>query len=135
MIDWGNREDVSGSEEMKTLGNVLWFLFGGGIISFLWFVAAILCFITIIGIPFGIQCLKFAGFILYPFGRTIVYSSNMGHFLVNILWILICGWEIAITSFVIGLIWCITIVGIPFGVQSIKFAQLAIMPFGAQVVK
>lgn len=64
-----------------------------------------------------------------------VYSSKMGHFLVNILWIMLCGWEIAIVSFCIGLIWCITIIGIPFGVQSIKFAQLAIMPFGAEIVK
>ena len=113
---------------MKTIGNILWFLLGGGIISLLWFVAALLCFVTIIGVPLGIQCLKFAGFVLYPFGRSIEYSSN-------ILWIMLCGWEIAIVSFSIGLIWCITIIGIPFGVQSIKFAQLAIMPFGAEVVK
>lgn len=120
---------------MKTAGNIFWFLLGGGIISLLWFIAALLCFVTIIGIPLGIQCLKFAGFVLYPFGRSIEYSSKMGYFLVNILWILLCGWEIAIVSFCIGLIWCITIIGIPFGVQSIKFAQLAIMPFGAEIVK
>lgn len=97
--------------------------------------ASLLCFASIIGIPFGIQCLKFAGFVLYPFGRSIEYSSKMGHFFLNILWIMLCGWEIAIASFCIGLIWCATVVGIPFGVQSIKFAQLAIMPFGAEVVK
>jgi len=119
---------------MRVLGNVLWFVFGGGILSLLWFIAALLCFVTIVGIPLGIQCLKFAGFMLYPFGRSIEYSSNMGHFLVNIIWILICGWEIAVISFVIGLVWCITIVGIPFGIQSFKFAQLAIMPFGAEIV-
>ena len=76
---------------MKTIGNMFWFLLGGGIISLLWFVAALLCFVTIIGIPLGIQCLKFAGFVLYPFGRSIEYSSKMGHFLVNILWIMLCG--------------------------------------------
>ena len=120
---------------MKTLGNIIWFLFGGGIISLLWFVAALLCFITVIGIPLGIQCLKFAGFVLYPFGRCVEYSSKVGYFFLNILWIILCGWEIATVSFCIGLIWCITIIGIPFGIQSIKFAQLAIMPFGAEVVK
>lgn len=73
--------------------------------------------------------------VLYPFGRNIEYSGKMGHFFLNILWIMLCGWEIAIASFCIGLIWCATVVGIPFGVQSIKFAQLAIMPFGAEVVK
>ena len=108
---------------MKTIGNIFWFLLGGGIISLLWFIAALLCFITIISIPLGIQSLKFAGFVLYPFGRNIGYSNKMGHFLVNILWIMLCGWEIAIVSFCIGLIWCITIIGIPFGVQSIKFIR------------
>lgn len=120
---------------MKAFGNILWLLFGGGIIALLWFIAALLCFITLIGIPLGIQCLKFAGFVLCPFGRSVVYSCKIGHFLFNILWIMLCGWEIAVASFCIGLIWCITIVGIPFGIQSIKFAQLAIMPFGAEVVK
>lgn len=120
---------------MKIFGNIMWFLFGGGIISLLWFIAALLCFITLIGIPLGIQCLKFAGFVLYPFGRCVEYSNKVRHFFVNILWIMLCGWEIAIISFCIGLIWCITIIGIPFGIQSIKFAQLAIMPFGAEVVK
>lgn len=120
---------------MKTIGNILWFLLRGGIISLLWFVAALLCFVTIIGVPLGIQCSKFAGFVLYPFGRSIEYSRKMGHFLVNILWIMLCGWEIAIVSFSIGLIWCITIIGIPFGVQSIKLSQLSNMPVGAEVVK
>lgn len=59
---------------MKTIGNIFWFFLGGGIISFLWFIAALFCFVTIIGIPLGIQCLKFAGFILYPFGRSIEYT-------------------------------------------------------------
>ena len=76
---------------MKTIGNIFWFLLGGGIISLLWFVAALLCFVTIIGIPLGIQCLKFAGFVLFPFGRIIEYSSKMGHLLVYILWIMLCG--------------------------------------------
>ena len=78
---------------------------------------------------------KIAGFVLHPFGRTAIYSGKLGHFILNVLWILLLGWEIAMVSFCIGLIWCVTIVGIPFGIQSIKFAQLAIMPFGAEVVK
>ena len=119
---------------MRTLGNVLWILFGGAFLSLLWFLAAILCFVTIIGIPVGIQCLKFASFVLYPFGRVAEYSGKMGHFLLNVLWILLFGWELAIASLIVGVFWCVTIVGIPFGIQSIKFAQLAIMPFGAEIV-
>lgn len=120
---------------MKTIGNILWVIFGGGILALLWAIVGLLCIVTIIGIPVGIQCMKFAGLILWPFGRTIEYSGGAGSFLLNILWIIFFGWELATTALVIGLIWCITIVGIPFGLQFIKFAQLAIMPFGAKIVR
>ena len=119
---------------VRTVGNVLWILFGGAFLALLWFLAAIICFISIIGIPIGLQCLKFASFVLYPFGRVAEYSGKMGHFLLNVLWILLFGWELALASVTVGLIWCVTIVGIPFGIQSIKFAQLAIMPFGTEIV-
>lgn len=120
---------------MKTLGNILWIIFGGAILSILWFCVALICFATILGIPIGIQCVKFASFVLYPFGRCIEYSSRISRFLINILWIVLVGWELAFVSVIIGCVWCITIVGLPFGIQSFKFAQLAIMPFGAKVVK
>lgn len=119
---------------MKTLGNIIWVLFGGVILAVAWLICALLCFCTIIGIPVGIQCLKFASFVLWPFGRSIQISSSGGHFILNIIWIFFFGWELAILSLVIGLIWCITIIGIPFGIQSIKFAQLAFLPFGAEII-
>ena len=119
---------------MKIIGNIFWVLFGGLILAILWTIAALICFISIIGIPIGIQCLKFASFVLYPFGRRIEWSEHLGSFLLNVLWIAACGWELAVSSVVIGLIWCITVVGIPFGIQSFKFAQLAIMPFGARII-
>ena len=119
---------------MKLLGNAFWIVFGGLILSILWFAVAIICFITIIGIPIGIQCLKFSGFVLYPFGRSVEYSGKISRFLVNILWIVFFGWELAIVSICVGLFWCLTIIGVTFGIQSFKFAQLAIMPFGASVV-
>lgn len=113
----------------------MWILFGGIFLAALWLFAAIICFITIIGIPVGIQCLKFSGFVLCPFGRTAIYSPHLGNFLLNILWIILFGWEIATASILVGLGWCITIIGIPFGIQSVKFAQLALMPFGAEIVQ
>jgi uncharacterized membrane protein YccF (DUF307 family) len=121
--------------QMKTIGNILWVIFGGGILALLWAIVGLICFISIIGIPLGIQCMKFAGLILWPFGRAIEFSGGVGSFIVNLIWIVLFGWELASTAFVIGLIWCITFVGIPFGLQFIKFAQLAIMPFGARIVK
>ena len=87
------------------------------------------------GIPAGIQCIKFASFVLYPFGRSVEYSCKISRFIINVIWIALIGWELAIVSLAVGLIWCITIVGIPFGIQSFKFAQLAIMPFGAKIVQ
>jgi len=119
---------------MKTIGNILWVIFGGLILAIMWFICGLLLCITIIGIPVGIQCFKFAAFVLWPFGKTIQYGSNAGSFLLNIIWILLFGWELALASVAIGLIWCITIIGIPFGIQSIKFAQLAFFPFGSRVV-
>ena len=120
---------------MRFIGNVLWFIFGGVILAVLWFVAGLLCCVTIIGIPLGIQCFKFASLMLWPFGRDIDFSkAGVGSFLVNILWILFLGWELAVTALVIGLVYCVTIIGIPFGLQAFKFAKLALMPFGARIV-
>ena len=70
---------------------------------------------------------------LMPFGKQVVYSSSTGSFLLNILWLVFFGWELALSSLVIGTIWCITIVGFPVGIQCIKFSKLALMPFGAEI--
>lgn len=120
---------------MSLIGNILWFILGGIVLSLLWFIAGLLCCITIIGIPLGIQCFKFASLMLAPFGRDLDYSrSGVGSLLINILWIMFLGWELAIAAVVIGLVYCVTIIGIPFGIQAFKFAKLALMPFGARIV-
>ncbi|MEG0378516.1 MAG: YccF domain-containing protein [Eubacterium sp.] len=121
---------------MKTLGNIIWFLFGGLFQAILWVIAGILCCITIIGIPLGIQSFKFAQFVLWPFGREIDFSQmGTGSVLLNVLWIIFFGWELAFASIVFGVIYCITIIGIPFGIQCFKFTKLALMPFGAEIVR
>ncbi len=121
---------------LRFLGNILWLLLGGIIGALLWFIAGALVCITIVGIPFGLQCFKIAGFTLWPFGRDIVVGSfGIGGLIGNILWILILGWELCITHLTIGILLCITIVGIPFGIQHFKLALLAILPFGAKIVK
>jgi len=119
---------------MSFIGNILWLLLGGLIMAILWFVAGVLVCITIIGIPFGIQCFKFAGFVLWPFGRQVdVGHFGFGGLLGNIIWILLLGWELCILHLIIGLVLCITIIGIPFGIQHFKMAMLAIVPFGARI--
>jgi len=121
---------------MKTIANILWVLFGGLELALGWMLAGLLCCVTIVGIPFGKQCFKLAGFVLWPFGRRVDYErGGAANLLLNILWILLLGWELALASLAIGLAWCVTIVGIPFGVQAFKFAKLALLPFGARVVR
>lgn len=118
---------------MKTIGNILWIIFGGLLLSIMWVLAgAILC-ITIIGIPFGVQCFKFASLMLTPFGKEIIYSNSTSSFIMNVLWLIFFGWELVLSSLIIGLVWCVTIIGFPIGLQCIKFAKLAFMPFGTEI--
>lgn len=119
---------------MSCFGNIIWFVFGGFILGVEWVVAGILCCITVVGIPFGMQCFKYAGLAFFPFGKHIELHGGASSFILNIIWICLCGLPIALTSLVTGGIFCLTIVGIPFGLQHFKLAKLAFMPFGATVV-
>ena len=117
---------------MKFIGNLLWFIFTGLVTALAWFALGLGWCITIVGIPFGIQAFKFAKLSLFPFGKVV--STNFGKRpLLNILWFILGGFALAISFLVLGLVWCITIIGIPFGKQAFKMAKLAIAPFGATV--
>ena len=118
---------------MKALGNIIWFIFGGIIGGLSWIIAGCLWCVTIIGIPVGMQCFKFASLAFWPFGKEVIYGNGVFSFLVNLIWILFFGWEMALGNLILGL-WCITIVGIPFGRQFFKMARLSFMPFGASVL-
>lgn len=119
---------------MRTLGNILWFLFGGLIGGLAWTLAGGIWCITIIGIPFGLQCFKFASLAFFPFGKDVVYGGGSVSFLANIIWLIFFGWEMALGYLALGAVWCITIVGIPVGLQCFKMAKLSLMPFGADVI-
>jgi uncharacterized membrane protein YccF (DUF307 family) len=119
---------------MGCLGNVIWFIFGGFFGGLSWLLAGIIWCVTIVGIPIGLQCFKLAGLSFWPFGKQVVYSTSSMSFLVNILWLIFSGFWLAVGHFISGCLLCITIIGIPFGMQSFKLAKLALMPFGTQVV-
>ncbi|MCI8901878.1 MAG: YccF domain-containing protein [Lachnospiraceae bacterium] len=119
---------------MSCLGNLLWFIFGGCISGLSWMLAGCLWCISIIGIPYGIQCFKFASMSFFPFGKEIVYGGGAVSFIVNVIWILISGIPLAVEHLVIGCLLCVTIIGIPFGLQQFKLAKLALMPFGTSIV-
>lgn len=118
---------------MSCFGNLFWFLFGGCLTALSWFLVGLLWCITIVGIPIGIQCFKFARLFLFPFGKEIQFTGGSGSVLLNILWLLFGGLALAAEAAVLGLIYCITIVGIPFGIQYFKIAKLALMPVGSEI--
>jgi len=119
---------------MRLIGNIIWFVFGGLVSAVLWSVAGLLVCLTIVGIPFGVQCFKIAAFVIWPFRKQVVVGQFGAFGLIgNILWLLIFGWELAVWHLIVGVLFYITIIGIPFGRQHIKFAQLAFIPFGAKI--
>ena len=117
---------------MKLIGNILWFIFTGVGTAIAWLFTGLLWCITIIGIPFGKQAFKLARVSLFPFGTSV--KTNFGaHPIANVIWVILGGLFLAIAYVVAGLLWCITIIGIPFGKQCFKLASLALSPFGARV--
>lgn len=123
---------------MSLLGNILWFILGGFLMGLGYIFAGLLYCITIIGIPFGYQLMKIGIYVMCPFGRSIELDKGEPGCLsmaFNIIWVL-CGWlELALMHIVIGCILCITIIGIPFGIQHFKIAKLAFLPFGQKAGK
>jgi len=122
---------------MRFIGNIIWLVFGGIIIAIEYLIGSILLIITIVGIPFGVQTLKMAALALWPFGRdTVVHSRASGclYIFMNILWLLTGGIWIALTHMIFGAVLCITIIGIPFGLQHFKLASIALNPFGRDIV-
>jgi uncharacterized membrane protein YccF (DUF307 family) len=122
---------------MRLLGNLIWLIFGGIIIAIEYFAGSIVLMITIVGIPFGIQTLKMGALAVWPFGRdTRVHTRASGclYIIMNILWLLTGGLWIAITHAFFGLLLCITIIGIPFGLQHFKLTAIALSPFGRDIV-
>lgn len=121
---------------MKFIGNILWLVLGGIFISLYYALIGILFCITIIGIPFGMQLFKMAGLALWPFGHDVTpgpQDTGCLSILMNIIWIVLGGIEIALTHVVLGIAFCISIVGIPFGIQHFKMSILALVPFGKQI--
>lgn len=118
---------------MRTIGNIIWIIFGGLITAIGWVLAGIVFYITIIGIPLGRQAFKMASLTLAPFGKTIIYGGGAPSIIANIIWVILIGiWE-AIVYCLAGVLFCITVVGAPFGIQLFKMAKLSLLPFGATV--
>lgn len=125
---------------LKLLLNLLWIVFGGGfVIAIEYALAGLVLCLTVIGIPFGVQCFKLAGVGLLPFGKEFVASPTGGPgtgvlgVVFNVLWFLLAGLWIFLTHVALGLYLAVTVIGIPFAVQHFKLAFLALWPFGREL--
>ncbi len=121
---------------MNFIGNILWIIFGGLVTFFEYLIGGLVLCLTIVGIPFGIQCFKLAFVGLAPFGVKITdSSSNTGCLstVMNIIWFFVGGFWIALTHLFFGILLCITVIGIPFGRQHFKLMNLAFAPFGKTI--
>lgn len=123
---------------MNTIGNIIWLVFGGLIIAIEYFISSLLLFLTIIGIPFGLQTMKLAGLALWPFGKEtrVIENSNAGLSLtMNIIWFFVGGVWIFLSHFALGLIFAVSIIGLPWARQHFKMAVLALKPFGREIIE
>ena len=131
---------------MRMVGNVIWFVFGGWYLALLWLLGAVVFAITIIGLPLTRSAIEMAKMSAFPFGKDVVHindlegdeggnalSGTIG-FIFNVLWLLIIGWALFVLYIVAGIISCITIILIPFGLQSFKLAGIGLWPVGRRVV-
>jgi uncharacterized membrane protein YccF (DUF307 family) len=121
---------------MRTLGNILWFFLAGWQLFLGYAVAGLVAVVLIITIPFGVASFRIAGFVVWPFGRTVVSkpTAGVGSAIGNVVWLILFGWWLALMHIVTGLFLAITIIGIPLAVANWKMVPLALWPLGREVV-
>lgn len=121
---------------MRLILNVLWAILGGGFITALeYLLAGLVCCVTIVGIPFGMQCFKIAGLALFPFGKDFRETRGVVSFPFNVLWFVFAGLWIFLSHLALGLSLAVTIIGIPFAYQHLKLGMLSLAPFGVTVTR
>lgn len=121
---------------MRTLLNVVWLVLAGFWMALGYVAAGIICCVLIVTIPFGVASFRIAGFALWPFGRTAVPKRSAGaaSLLGNIIWIIVAGWWLALGHLVTGVLLCLSIIGIPFGVANFKLIPISLTPLGHEIV-
>ncbi len=121
---------------MRTLGNILWFFLAGWELFLGYAIAGVIAFILIITIPFGVASFRIAGYVVWPFGRTVVAkpSAGLGSAIGNVIWLVLFGWWLALIHIVTGFFLAVTIIGIPLALANWKMVPLALWPLGREVV-
>ena len=123
---------------MRTILNIIWLVLCGFWMAIAYAIAGLFCFLfffLVITIPFGIAAFRIAGYVLWPFGRTIEQrrSAGLGSLIGNILWIIFLGWELALGHLIAGALLCLTIIGIPLGLASFKIIPISLVPLGVRI--
>lgn len=121
---------------IRAILNVIWLVLEGFWMAIAYMLAGIVCFVLIITIPFGIASFRIAGYVLWPFGRTVERrpSAGIGSAIGNVLWIILFGWWLALGHLVAGVLLLLTIIGIPLGIASFKIIPITLVPLGTQIV-
>ncbi len=121
---------------MRLVLNIIWLVLCGLWMAIAYTIAAVICFILIITIPFGIASLRIALFALWPFGKTVVKRPDAGVFsgIGNVIWLVLCGWWLALGHLITGIALCITIIGIPLGLANFKLIPVSLLPLGREIV-
>jgi len=121
---------------VRVIGNVIWFVLAGFWLAIEWMVVALVLTLLVVTIPFARQCVKLAHLSLWPMGRQVVHdptATPLGA-VGQVVWVLLAGWWLALSHVILGVLQCVTIIGIPFGLQSFKLAGLSLAPFGKRIV-
>ena len=121
---------------MRLILNIIWFVLAGLWMAIAYAIAALICFVLIITIPFGIAALRIAVFALWPFGKTVVKRADAGAAsgIGNLLWLVLCGWWLALGHLITGIALCLTIIGIPLGLANFKLIPISLLPLGREIV-
>ena len=121
---------------MRLILNLIWLILCGWWMAILYTIAALICFVLIITIPFGIAALRIARYVLWPFGRSVVMRRDfgVGALIGNIIWIVLLGWELALGHLTSGILLCLTIIGIPLGLANFKLIPISLVPLGVEIV-
>ena len=121
---------------MRLLLNIIWFVLAGVWMAIGYAFAALICFILIITIPFGIAALRIAVFALWPFGKTVIKRPDAGiaSGIGNVIWFVLCGWWLALAHLITGTLLCLTIIGIPLGLANYKLIPVSLLPLGREIV-
>jgi uncharacterized membrane protein YccF (DUF307 family) len=121
---------------MRLILNLIWLILCGWWMAILYTIAALVCFVLIITIPFGIAAFRIASYVLWPFGRSVVMRRDfgVGALIGNIIWIVLLGWGLALGHATSGILLCLTIIGIPLGLANFKMIPISLVPLGVEII-